>query len=74
MVLAGAEGELGLQEQALPGQQSLRQCRGDGPADGGLVVVPALVGGVDAAEDRPFWKRASPSYQRLTLLAGCEDN
>jgi predicted nucleic acid-binding protein len=24
--------------------------------------------------DRPFWKRASPSYKRLTLLAGCEDN
>ena len=24
--------------------------------------------------DRPFWKRASPSYKGLTLLAGCEDN
>src|SRR6516164_4348767 len=24
--------------------------------------------------DRPFWKRASPSYKRLKLLVGCEDN
>jgi predicted nucleic acid-binding protein len=24
--------------------------------------------------DRPFWKRASPSYKRPTLLVGCEDN
>jgi predicted nucleic acid-binding protein len=24
--------------------------------------------------DRPFWKRASPSYTQLSLLPGCESN
>jgi predicted nucleic acid-binding protein len=24
--------------------------------------------------DRPFWKRVSPSYKQLSMLAGCENN
>ena len=47
---APPEGELGLQEQVVPRHQAARDRRRDGLADRGLVVVAALVGGVDAAE------------------------
>jgi hypothetical protein len=50
VVLALAEGELGLQEQVVAGHKAARDRGRDGLADGGLVVVAALVGGVDAPE------------------------
>src|SRR5207237_8646032 len=49
VVLARPESEFRLQEQLVAGQPAGDRRR-DRPADGGLVVVAALVGGVDAAE------------------------
>ena len=53
VVLPAAGRELGLEEQLLAGDEPLPGGARDGPADGRLVVVPGLVGGVDAAEPLP---------------------
>ena len=50
MVLPRSKGELGLQEQIIPGHQAAPDRRRDGLTDRRLVVVAALVGGVDAAK------------------------
>lgn len=53
MILPLPEGELGLQEKVLPGQQAALDRGRDGPTDRGLVVMAALVGGIDAPEALP---------------------
>src|SRR5262249_54528201 len=50
VVLPRSEGELRLEEQVVAGRQAARDRVGDGLPDRGLVVMAALVGGVDAAE------------------------
>ena len=50
IVLAGAEREFGLQEQIVPCDQAGGDGVGDGLADGRFMVVPPLVGSIDAAE------------------------
>src|SRR5262245_12976521 len=50
MILAGPEGELGLQEQLVTTDDPRPQCRLNRLTDGRLVVMSALVGGVDPAE------------------------
>ena len=60
IILAAAEGELGLQEQLVPGHQPVADRRLNRLADGRLEVVLALVGGVDAAEPLPQREGGEP--------------
>jgi hypothetical protein len=50
LILSSAEGELGLQEEVVPGHQAVLDRNLDGLSDRGLDIVTALIGGVDAAE------------------------
>jgi hypothetical protein len=50
MILSPLERELGLQEQVRARQQAALDRPRDRLADGGFVVMAALVGGVDASE------------------------
>ena len=47
MILPFLERELGLQEQVVPGQQAALDRGRDGPTNCGLIVMTALVGGID---------------------------
>ena len=53
MVLSFPEGELGLQEEVIPAHQSALHCRQDRLANRSLVIVTALVSGVDPPKSRP---------------------
>ena len=50
MILPFSKGELGLQEEVAACYQALGNGRGDAPPDSGLIIMPALIGGIDAAK------------------------
>jgi hypothetical protein len=50
MIMSAPESELGLQEQIFAGQQATLNRRQNCLADRRLVVVPALIGGIDASK------------------------
>ena len=53
VILPPLEGELGLQKQVVPSYQAVGDGDRDGSADRGLIVMAALVGGIDAPEALP---------------------
>ena len=57
MVLPPAEGELGLQEQLVSRHQTAADRSPNSAADRRLVVMSALVGGVDASKSLPEGQR-----------------
>jgi hypothetical protein len=68
VILPFLERELGLQEQVVPGQQAALDRGRDGPTNCGLIVMSALVGGIDTPEALPKGEVGQPL--RLLLLPG----
>ena len=68
VILPAPEGELGLQEQVVPRHQAAPDRRRDGLADRRLVVMAALVGGIDAA--KALLQGQLGQALRLVLLPG----
>ncbi len=69
MILPLPESELGLKEQISPRQHAVLDRGRNGSTSGGLVVMTALVGGIDAPE---ALAQSEPGKAlRLLLLPGC---
>ena len=68
VVLPRAERKLGLEEEILPGHKTASDRHRDGPSDSRLVVMLALVGGVDPAKAPR--ERERRQALRLVFLPG----